>query len=175
MDNSLQQNVYPDVITRIRDLLRNQFEDDFKFYFDGSPEDGRGNVSRSILPCVAVLEINNGIESDATLTDKEEHRVQIIVYLNKRDDIGSNITDPSVDLTERRLRNIIAGRDPTTYQWLAQSFMGVLRLNYTLQGFAIGQRVQIDYSAHAHSEGVSTAQARITLTVTDRLVVPNRT
>lgn len=168
----LETEFYPDAVMRFRDLLHDTFGDTFRAYYDGSPDP----VGASMCPCIAVTERQMDFDTGATETDQNTHNLIIRVIFNKRDDYGAVLADKNVNPTERKLRMVVAGRDKTTGNYLPNTILGVLRPNFTLGSFVIGNRGRVTWGIPdaKQAEGVETAEARIELTVTELQVIPVR-
>lgn len=168
----LQDNFYPDVVVRLRDLLRSSLGSQFKAYHDGNPDP----LGISMLPCICIVETKMDFDVSATGTDDNTHNILIRVCYNKRDDYGASLVDPQVDLTERKLRLVVMGRDPVTRQYLPNTLMGTLRPNFTLGNYVIGNRGSCTWGVMEKEDeaGVVTAEAHIELTVTEKQIIPIR-
>lgn len=168
-----QSNFWPDCVVLIRDLLRDKLGDQFKAYWDGNPDP----ISKSWLPAIAVTETKMVFDVSATGTDNNDHDILIRVMYNKRDDYGANLIEPNVDLTERKLRLLVMGRDPVTREYLPNTLLGVLRPNFTLGNYVIGNHGSVEWGVMDKQDeaGLATAEAHIMLTVTERQLVPVRT
>lgn len=160
-----------DYIDRLRILLRDTFGAQFKAYFEGNPDipDPR------YLPCVCVYELNERPDTDATETDQNIHNVMVRVILDKRDDDGANLADPEVNMTERRLRKMVGGRDPVTGLRAENTFLFALRTNLTLGDYVLGNQPYVEYGSVLNQEMKPiTTEAHITLTLTERIIIENR-
>jgi len=170
-----EENFYPDAVIRIRDLLKAAFQADgtFKGFYDGDPDP----VGKSVLPCISVTETDMAFDVGATQTDRNTHTLLIKIMFNKKDDFGAALSDPQVDLTSRKMRWIVLGRDPTTNNYLPNSVMGVLRPNFTMGNYAIGNSGKVTWGVNEREEvdGVATAEAHIMITVEELMVIPTRT
>ncbi len=86
---------------------------------------------------------------------------------------------------KRKLQTLVEGRDPTTGYLLPTSLMYALRTHLTLQnpyaelevpGFVtINNDVTISYDGAKRPEWPETREAVIDVTITERLIVLNRT
>jgi hypothetical protein len=160
-----------DHIDRLKNLLRNTFGTQFKAYFEGNPD----VPEPQYLPCVCIYEMNERPDDDATETDQNIHTVMIRVILNKRDDDGANMVDPEVDMTERKLRKMISGRDPATGLRATDTFLFALRTNLTLGDYVVGNVPYVEYGAVLDQNMKPiTAEAHIQLTLTERVIIYNR-
>lgn len=171
-DNYLEANQWPDAVFRIRQLLRQTFGEDFKGYYDGDPDP----IGKSLLPCISVTETDTSFDVSATETDENVHTILIKIMFNKKDDYGAAFSDKDVDLTSRKLRMIVQGRDPATGNYLPNTILGILRPNFTLGNFGVGNQGKVAYGVNEREEvdGVATAEAHIMLTITEKQVIPTR-
>lgn len=169
----MDENFWPDCVVLIRNKLRESLGDKFKAYWDGNPDP----IPKSWLPAIAVTETKMAFDFGATGTDDNTHNILVRVMYNKRDDYGANLNDPNVDLTERKLRLLVMGRDPVTRQYKPDTLMGVLRPNITLGNYVIGNRGDCEWGVMDKEDeaGVQTAEAHINLTVQEIQLVPQRT
>lgn len=170
----MQENFYPDVVVRLRELLIGKFvPHHFKAVFDGNPDP----IGKSFLPCICITETKLDFDVSATGTDDNTHNILIRICYNKRDDYGASLVDSNVDLTERKLRLIVMGRDPNTMQYLPNTLLGVLRPNFTLGNYVIGNRGGVTWGVMEKEDanGIATAEAHIALTVTEKQIIPVRT
>lgn len=167
-----QSNFWPDCVVLIRNKLRDELGSKFKAYWDGTPDP----LSKSWMPAVCVSETKMTFDFSATGTDDNTHSILIRVIYNKRDDYGATLIEPNVDLTERKLRLDVMGRDPVTRQYLPNTILGVLRPNVTLGNWVIGNHGSVEWGVmdKADEAGLETAEAHIQLTVIERQEVPIR-
>lgn len=164
MDN---QQAFKDSVNRILDLLRTAYGGQFHAFYEGDPID----IPDIMLPCVVVEKIAGTLALDATGTDMITEQLMIKFVMNKRDDLGSA---PDVDFTERKLRLLVEGRDPTTGYFVPQSLMYILRTNITLGGAVIDNDIDINYDVNPRPQEMFTSEAQILITIRERVIVPNR-
>ena len=158
---------YKDGVARVLELLRDTFGDQFKAYFNGQPEE----IPESMLPCIMVSETTGSIASGATGTDDILETIQIIIALNKKDDIGA---DPEADLTEFKLRKLVKGQDPTTGQYKPQTIMYALRTYISMGDAVLNSRIDTDFDVNVRGTDTVTQEAYITVTIDRMALVPYR-
>ena len=155
----MDQNIYyKDGVARVVELLKDAFGDQFKAYFNGETE-----PLSSQLPCVMVSETEGNIVSDATGFDKITESIQIIIVVNKEDDIGA---PPEQDLTEFKLRKMVKGQDPTTAEYLPNTVMYAIRKHITMQDSVLSQSIQTVFGVNQLSDETLTQEAYVTITLT---------
>lgn len=162
-----ETNYYKDGVARVLDVLKDAFGAQFKVYFNGQPEE----IPESMLPCIMVSETNGAIQSDATGTDRIVETVQIIIALNKKDDIGASA---DTDLTEFKLRRLIKGQDPVTREYLPQTVMYAIRKHITLGDAVLSTRVDTDFDVNIRGQNTVTQEAYVNLTIERRAIVNDR-
>src|SRR5579875_674146 len=116
------QLYYRDIVERIIELLKDNFQEgyDIQGFFEGDPVE----FGTSMLPAVCVMKMKGNYDLGPTQNDRIINSVLIKVVLDKRDDYGASF---DVDLTDKRLRQMIEGRDATTGEYDPQSMLGILR------------------------------------------------
>ena len=134
-----------DGVELVLQLIREQFGDDFKAYFNGQPTE----LPKSVLPCVMATETNGTVDEDATGLDRITETILIIVALNDKDDLSS---DPEVTLTDFKLRKIVKGQypagHPNQYEYVRKSIMYALRRFITLNDNVISNDIQTDFDVN---------------------------
>jgi hypothetical protein len=158
---------YKDGVARILELLKDTFGDSFKAYYNGQPEE----IPESLLPCIMVSETTGKVSSGATGTDNILETVQIIVALNKKDDIGA---PPEQDLTEFKLRKFVKGQDPTTGEYLPETVMYALRKHITMNDAVLSTSIDTDFDVNVRGEDTVTQEAYVTVLIERLALVPSR-
>lgn len=156
------------IIDKIIDLLKGNFDGgQFKAYYEGDPL----QIPAECLPCISVSKANASVFQDATGMDKIEGQIFIRVMFNKRDDYGAG---PDVDLTERKIRQIIEGRDDAGH-FAEQSILGVVRPNLTLGSSVVKADIYIEYGIVPRFGPVQeTSEGHVTISIEELVLVPNR-
>lgn len=158
---------YQDVFTRIMKLMKDTFGDTFKAYYEGDPI----QIPKANLPCI-IMETQAGrAQLDATSTDRVQSQINIRLAFNKEDDFNASDTQ---DLTEKKLRIMVEGRDPANGQYLSNSVVGALRANFTLSSNLIENDIDWEYSPQPRPGGLVTSEALVQVVAVERIIVNNR-
>lgn len=157
---------YKDGVARILELMKDALGDKYK-YFNGQPEE----IPESLLPVVMVSETQGTVQSDATGYDKITEVVQIIVALNKKDDLGA---PPEQELTEFKLRKLVKGQNPTTAEYLPETVMYALRRHITMNNEVLRTLIETDFDVNIRGEETVTQEATISVTIERLAKVPER-
>lgn len=159
--------IYKDVVTRVMDLMKVTFGDTFNAYYEGDPI----MIPKANLPCVIIETQAGRTQLDATSTDRFQSQINIRLAFNKEDDFNASDTQ---DLTERKLRTLVEGRDPNTGQFLANSVVGALRINFTLGSNLIENDIDWEYSPQPRADGLVTSEALVQIVAVERIIINNR-
>lgn len=158
---------FEDVFDRIMKLMKDTFGDTFKAYYEGDPIE----IPKANLPCV-IMETQAGrTQLDATSTDRLQNQINIRLAFNKADDYGASDTQ---DLTEKKLRIMVQGRNPANGQYLPNSVVGALRTNFTLSSNLIENDIDWEYSPQPRPNGLVTSEALVQVIAVERIIVANR-
>lgn len=170
---------YLDVGRQILQILKDNFETGtFRGFFLGDPQ----LIGKSSLPAIVVEESADRTTVDYTQMDTVTKTIIVKVIFDKRDDYGASDT---VDTTFAKIRDIIDGRDPLTGQYLPKTLKSILRTGYTLsnedqptpggpQPYVVDQDLSIRYYLEQRPENTYTQEGRVTMTVKELVIVPNR-
>lgn len=150
------------IMTRVRGILGEDYS-----YYDGDPI----LIPEANLPAVVVEPLTMQINASATMTDDFFETILIKVILNKKTDYGA---DGQTDMTKKKLRRLIAGRDPETGYYTTNSLVGSLRTQITLGDYALQNDMEVQFDVDVRPEDVITSEAYITCTLRTRVIVPNR-
>jgi hypothetical protein len=155
---------------RVLRFLKDQFGAGvFKSYFEGDPI----QIGMSSLPSLVVEKIGGTVTAGPTGMDRLTEQILIKVIFNKKDDFGAS---DNVDLTEKKLRQMVEGRVDTTGYYEDKSLMGCLRANYTLGQAVVGQDINIGYDVNPfRPDQIITSEAHVTISMEELIVVPTRT
>jgi len=167
---------FEDGTTRTLRYLRENLGGNFRAYLEGDPV----AIPLSLMPCICVVKQSGTTSPSATGTNDITESILIKVVLNKGDDFGANLSEPNIDLTERKLRNIVSGRDKTTANFLPETIFGILTSNFTLGNQVLSMGLRDEYGVDQRpnpesEEAIITAEAYITLDLTMRVIVIPRT
>jgi hypothetical protein len=161
-------NVYADdAAIVILKLMKESFGTKFKAYYEGDPV----LIPRDSLPCIIVENIQTRVEQDATSTDKLSEQLQIKIVYDKMPDLGAS---DDFDTTERNLRRIVQGRDSVTGYFHPSTVLYVLRKNITLKGLALDSQIDVEYDVQPRPNQTVTSEAKVSIIVTERVIVPDR-
>lgn len=165
--NTEGTKVYQDALTRIMTVMRNTFGTNFKAYYEGDPL----QIPKANLPCVIVEAQAGRVDLDATTTDRLQSQINIRLVFDKADDYNAS---PEQDLTERKLRRLVEARNPETNQFLPNTVLGALRVNFTLGSNLIENDMDWEYDLQPRAEGVVTSEALVQIVAVEKILVPNR-
>lgn len=161
---------YEDAVDTVLNVMRESFKGYFKTYYEGDPV----VIPEINLPCCIVEKLSGSfsIDNAPTGTDDSVSNIRIKVMLNKKDDEGA---DPTIDLTERKLRRLCEGRDINGH-YLPESVAGIFRTNITLNNKVIDiGDLQVEYDVVLRPDEVVTSEAHVILSnIYERIYVPNR-
>lgn len=162
--------MYEAPLDRILRFLKDLYSNGpFKAFFDGDPLD----IPTSKLPAICVVKAQDTTGVGPTGRDRIIEEITIKVVLNKRDDFKTNPVD--IDLTEKRIRDLVEARDKTTGQYLPQSIKGALRTKLTMENIALNQTMTFELGIVPRTEKLLTSEGHLTITVTYDVPIANRT
>lgn len=141
----------------------------FKAFYYGDPVD----FPASVMPCIAVELQKTQIASGPTGMDKVTQTVIIKVIYNKFDDL--NMEEDEEVTGQRWLEEVVQGINPSTALYDDTTILGMVRTNLTLNNYAVGQDIDINYGIVPRPNETITAEGQITMTVESLQLVPNRT
>lgn len=164
MDSSVYMD---DALVLVQNLMRKTLGETYTYY-EGDPI----TIPIDSLPCVIVELFNVEVRTgQATGTDDLAEQILIRVCLNKSDDLGAS---DDYDLTERKLRWIVQGRDRQTGTYHNNSILHAIRKNITLGGYNIDSSVDVNYDVNARPNQMMTSEATISISTRERIFVPER-
>jgi len=153
-----------DSVARVIKLLQNAFGDNFKTYYDGDPE----QIPLFNMPAIIVDQISDETTEAAYGQDDVTDQMVVKVVLNKRDDFAGEID--LVNMTAKRLRDIISKRDPVTHDYFPNTVKGVLRQHLTDDITALAPTMNVDYGIRPRGGGEDfatfTAEGHVTFSLT---------
>lgn len=159
--------VYKDVISRLKDLMKETFGDYFKNYYEGDPI----QIPKANLPCVIIEKTRGDAKLSATGTDDLGSQINIRLILDKASDYGA---DDSTDTTETKLRLLMEGRDPQTGSYLPNSVFGAVRTRITLGGSSLSTDSDVTYVLQPRPGKIVTSEALMQIVTRERVFVPDR-
>lgn len=153
-----------DTVQRVLRLMRETFGKAFQEYYDGDPE----AIPLFNLPAIIVTQTGDETSEDQQGEDKVLDAITIKVVFNKRDDFTGDKIDP-LNLTERKIREIIARRDPETGAYDPQSVKGAIRKKLLDDFTAVAPTMNVEYGVNPRvaGEGLAdlTAEGHVSFTV----------
>lgn len=162
--------VYKTGVERLTELMKDTFTaHGFKTFYEGDP----GLIPKDYYPCIIVEKEEAQIDVASTAHDEMVETISIRVVLNKQDDIDASDAGDEVDLTERKLRKLIEGRDKTTGQYMDGTLLYAIRTRLTLDQFDINSTVKIRYG-QIDRRDTQSSEGMVTMSLTERILVPNR-
>lgn len=162
---------YEDNVQRILNLMKDTFGDAFKTYYDGDPE----AIPVFNLPCIIVTQTSDETEADSWQQDEVEDQITVKIVLNKRDDFDGDKVNP-LNMTERKIRNYVGGRDQDTGFYLPRTVKGAIRTMATKGITAIAGTMNVEYGINPRiaGEGLAdlTAEGHVTFSISYPVDIP---
>lgn len=153
-----------DTVQRVLRLMKDTFGGAFKEYYDGDPE----AIPLFNLPAIIVTQTGDETTEDQQGEDKVLDAITIKVVLNKRDDFTGDKIDP-LNLTERKIREFIAKRDPETGMYDPHSVKGAIRKELLSDFTAVAPTMNVEYGVNPRvvGEGLAdlTSEGHVSFTV----------
>lgn len=153
-----------DTVQRVLRLMRETFGSAFKEYYDGDPE----AIPLFNLPAIIVTQTGDETTEDQQGEDKVLDAITIKVVFNKRDDFTGDKIDP-LNLTERKIRELIARRDPETGMYDPHSVKGAVRKTLLSDFTAVAPTMNVEYGVNPRVAGDGladlTAEGHVSFTV----------
>lgn len=131
---------YDATVTKVLDLMKATFGSKFEAYYDGDPE----AIPLFQLPCIIVTQTTDDTEEAAQGEDDVTDRITIKVVLNKKDDFDADKVS-EVNTTEKRIRDLIALRDPETGNYSTGTVKHAIRSAMLDGVLAIASAMNIEY------------------------------
>lgn len=156
-----------DASQKMRNLIQNKFGKLFNAYYIGIPD----AIPEAAMPCIIIQKTGGSISVGATMTDERTEDIELHVALNGKIGWGTPSDD---DTVMRQLQNLIEGIDPATGYYLDSSLMGLLRTNLTMDSTIINSDMIVNYDITPRTDQPSICEAIITITIDERVLVPNR-
>lgn len=139
--------MHEEITQRILKLMKDTFPGVFKEFYDGDPD----QIPTFNLPCVVVDQTNDATERGTWGQDDVEETIIIKVIFNKADDYSDSV-DP-LDLTSRKIRQIVAARDPETGDYAKNTVKYAVR-QFSTEGItAIATTMTVQYGLVPRLEG----------------------
>ena len=177
-----QPSFYSDGVMRLYALCQSTFGTKVKKYYLGLPSQPPTDLD---YPALVIQKMTGNYTINATQTDQQVERIAIMLFARKGDNAGGP-DDPGIT-TLRELQNMVEGRDPTsadanagypTYQ--PGTLMYALRTSFTNEYYNINQSIDVSYDITPRASETGErlpglAQANIIMTLTEKIIVANRT
>lgn len=153
-------------IAKLLGFLREEFGSQFKAYYDGDPD----LIPDFNMPCIVV--VKNGDQSSNGPTGLQRVTEQLVVKViyNKADDWTAKTDE--VNLTEKKIRDIVESRDPETGAYLKTTLKHALLNRFTVDGLELDQRLAFELGTLPRTEELVTEEGHLTINLT--YLVPNR-
>lgn len=164
------QPYYRDSTELIKELLQSTYGKDFHAYIEGDPLD----IPESLLPCIVISLQHSTSNPGPTGTQEINQDILIQVILDKKQDFGAAKSYPLVDMTNRRLRLLVEGRDPVNAQYQAKTICGILAKNITVGAGVLQLKMQTSYPLAERANGMLTQEAHVMVSLRERIIVPQR-
>lgn len=158
--------VYLDGAERIMNLAKTTFGSLFTYYL-GAPD----IIPESAMPALIVVKVAGTVTVDATMTDLVTEQVMIHMMVNGK--IGYGTPDDD-DTVMRQLFTMIEGRDPVTGFFLPTSLMYALRFNITLGNAILDSDIATNYDVTPRPDQPTITEGLVVVTISERVLVPNR-
>jgi hypothetical protein len=159
---------YVNTATALLNLLKAKYKDGtVKSFYEGDPI----QIPDAAYPAIIVEKISARVGVDASGMDKMIENLVIKIVMNKKEDLGQ---DDTVDMTERKLREFVEGRDDNGL-YASNTILNLIRTMLTLEGRVVNNDTNISYDVIPLGGGRARSEADITVTLTERILVPNRT
>lgn len=156
------------VIGAIRDSEYGNF---FRDYIYGNPEE---ELSADDCPLFIAIKEESKIIQETTVHDKITYSLLFRIVIDKYH--YSDTASDSEVMTFRELENMIEGQDETTGQYLPSTILGILRNNFTINGYAVNQEINVKYGKVINPLiDEITREAQIAMTVEKLQFVGTRT
>jgi len=144
--------------------MKETFGSSFKKYFDGDPE----AIAVMDLPAIIVEQTGDTTNEGAYGQDDVQDRIVVKVVLNKRDDFTGDAVDP-LNLTARKIRELVGKRDSATNDYDDQTVKGAIRKHLTDDITALAPEMTVEYGINPRigGEGLAnlTAEGHVTFSL----------
>ena len=152
--------MYQQPIDKLISFLREEFGTQFKAYYNGDPD----VIPDFNLPCVSVVKNSDHIANGTTGLQRVTEELVVKMIYNKVDDWTA--TTDEVDLTEKKIRDVVEARDPDTGNYLPQTLKHALMNRFTVSGLELNQAMTFELGVLPRSEELVTQEGHLALTVT---------
>lgn len=151
---------HKDTVPRIIEILKDVFKGGpFKEFYDGDPE----LIPDFNLPCICVSKLGDSTDIETSASDQVVEQVIIKVVYDKRDDWTADV-DP-LDMTEKKIRDIIGKIDETTGHYETTTIKSALREHLDEQNMVLDDEMTVALGINPRSAELLTAEGHVTITV----------
>jgi hypothetical protein len=172
-DSNMESEYYSDATSRVLQLLKDTFGESKFNWFDGVPTE---DLPEGAFPCVIVHKLASTVELGATGQDKMRSQINVHFLLNEADDVNAlTASGDQGNLTQKKLRQMIEGRDPATGQWKQGTALWALRTKIRLEGTTVELNADVQYDATPRPDLPTINEAIIQVIATELISVPLRT
>lgn len=147
-------------IDRLIGFLRDEFGSQFKAYYNGDPD----VIPDFNLPCIVVVKNNDQTANGPTGLQRVTDELVVKVVMNKADDWTATTDD--VNLTEKKIRDIVEARDPETGKYLPATLKHALLNRFAVEGLVLNQAMTFELGVLPRSDELITQEGHLTLTLT---------
>lgn len=161
--------MYQQPVDKLVEFLREEFGSQFKAYYNGDP----GEIPDFNLPCLSSVKLRDTTGNGPTGMQRVTEELQIKVIYNKADDVTAATTD-EVQLTEKKIRDVVEAVDPETGNYLPQTLKHALLNRFTAEGLQLNQAMTFELGELLRSEELVTQEGHLTLSVTYLVTNPVR-
>lgn len=140
----------------------------FKAYYNADLD----VIPDSNLPCVSVVKNSDQTANGPTGLQRVTEELVVKIILNKADDWTA--TTDEVDLTEKKIRDMVEARDPNAGTYLPATLKHALLKRLTVDGLELNQAMAFELGVLPRSEELVTQEGHLTLTATYLVMNPRR-
>lgn len=152
--------MYEQPIDKLLGFLREEFGTQFKAYYNGDPD----VIPDFNLPCISVVKNSDQTANGPTGLQRVTEELAVKIIYNKGDDWTAQ--NDEVDLTEKKIRDVVEARDSETGNYLPQTLKHALMTRFTVSGLEINQAMTFELGILPRSDELITQEGHLTLTVT---------
>ena len=152
--------MYQQSVDKLVEFLREEFGTQLKAYYNGDPD----VIPDFNLPCVSVIKNSDQIANGPTGMQRVTEEPVVKVIYNKADDWTA--TTDEVDLTEKKIRDIVEFRDPATGNYSTTTVKHALMNRFTAEVLQLSQAMTFELGVLPRSDELVTQEGHLTMSVT---------
>ncbi|WP_425005772.1 hypothetical protein [Mycolicibacterium sp. S3B2] len=153
--------MYQQSVEKLIDFLREEFGSKFKAYYNGDPD----VIPDFNLPCVSVVKNSDQmVNGPSGGFQRVTEQLVVKVIYDKAADWTADSDE--VDLTEKKIRDVVEARDPATGHYLPQTLKYALYNRLTVTGLEMNQGMTFELGVLPRSDELVTQEGHLTITVT---------